>query len=163
MGRSGTSACAVFALFNHFCYVGGFWQPRCPCGTHSQGCEWDVVIVYAYYDTERRFLQSLALLRAAHNPFQRRKMTVSSNNGLVNGLVHNLLMHFFTLGSSKIEVFETYFFHTMTNQNEHPSFVKHVLGHLYMHFTLFGYWAHGGGGVSEGMGIRPPYAVFHPR
>ena len=26
------------------------------------------------------------------------------------GLVHNLLMQFFTLGSSKIEVFETYFF-----------------------------------------------------
>ena len=25
------------------------------------------------------------------------------------GLVHNLLMQFFTLGSSKIEVFETYF------------------------------------------------------
>ena len=26
------------------------------------------------------------------------------------GLVHNLLMRFFTLGRSKIEVFETYFF-----------------------------------------------------
>ena len=25
------------------------------------------------------------------------------------GLVHNLLMQFFTLGSSKIQVFETYF------------------------------------------------------
>ena len=37
-------------------------------------------------------------------------MTVSTNNGLVNGPAHNLLMQFFTLGSSKIEVFETYFF-----------------------------------------------------
>ena len=36
-------------------------------------------------------------------------MTVSTNNGLVNGPVHNLLMQFFTLGGSKIEVFETYF------------------------------------------------------
>ena len=30
------------------------------------------------------------------------------------GLVHNLLMPFFTLGSSKIEVFETCFFDVMT-------------------------------------------------
>ena len=37
-------------------------------------------------------------------------MAVSTNNGLVNGPAHNLLMQFFTLGSSKIEVFETYFF-----------------------------------------------------
>ena len=29
------------------------------------------------------------------------------------GLVHNLLMQFFTLGSSKIEVFKTYFFDTV--------------------------------------------------
>ena len=29
------------------------------------------------------------------------------------GLVHNLLMQFFTLGSSKIEVFKTYFCDTM--------------------------------------------------
>ena len=34
----------------------------------------------------------------------------STNNGLVNGLGHNLLMQFFTLDSSKIEVSETYFF-----------------------------------------------------
>ena len=35
-------------------------------------------------------------------------MTVSTNNGLVNGLVHNL--QFFTLGSSKIEAFKICFF-----------------------------------------------------
>ena len=29
--------------------------------------------------------------------------------GSPKGLVHNLLMQFFTFGSSKIEVFETYF------------------------------------------------------
>ena len=38
-----------------------------------------------------------------------------TRNGLVNGLVHNLLMQFFTLGSSKIEVFETYFFDVVTS------------------------------------------------
>ena len=53
---------------------------------------------------EGRFLWSLALLRAVHNPCQRREMTVSTNNGLVKGRVHNLLVQFFTLGSSKIEV-----------------------------------------------------------
>ena len=43
---------------------------------------------------EGRFLQCLALLRAVHNPCQRSEMTVSTNNGLVNGPVHNLLMQF---------------------------------------------------------------------
>ena len=58
-------------------------------------------------------MQCLAMLKAVHNPCQGRKMTVSTNNGLLNGPVHNLLMQFFTLGSSKIEVFETYFFDIM--------------------------------------------------
>ena len=30
--------------------------------------------------------------------------------GIPKGLVHNLLVQFFTLGSSKIEVFETYLY-----------------------------------------------------
>ena len=34
--------------------------------------------------------------------------------GAPKGLVHNLLMQFFTLGSSKIEVFETCFSHVVT-------------------------------------------------
>ena len=33
--------------------------------------------------------------------------------GAAKGLVHNLLMQFFTSGSSKIEVFESYFFDTV--------------------------------------------------
>ena len=33
--------------------------------------------------------------------------------GSHNGWVHNLLMQFFTLGSSKIDVLETYFLDTM--------------------------------------------------
>ena len=51
------------------------------------------------------FLPSIALPGAGQNPCQSREMTVSTNNGLVNGPVHNLPMQFFTLGSSKIEVF----------------------------------------------------------
>ena len=97
-------------------------------------------------------MQSLALLRAVHNPCQRREMAVSANNGLVNGPGHNLLMQFFTPGSSKIEVFETcFFFDIVTTQNDHPSYVKHVLGRIYVFFTLFGYQVRGGGGSPRGL------------
>ena len=61
-------------------------------------------------------------------------------------MVHNLLMQFFTLGSSKIEVFETYFFDIVTAQYDHPRYVKHVLGRIYVFYILFGYWVRGGGG-----------------
>ena len=84
-------------------------------------------------------MQSLALPGAVHNPCQRREMTVSTNNGLVNGPVHNLLMQFFNLGSSKIEVFETCFYDIVITQNDHPRYVKHVLGRIYVYFILFGY------------------------
>ena len=106
MGRSGTSAYAVYALFGLFCYVGGFGDLSDPVVPTLRGVSGDVVTVYASQDTEGRFLQSLALLRAV----QRREMTVSNNNGLVNGPGHNLLMQFFTPDSSKIEVSETFFF-----------------------------------------------------
>ena len=80
--------------------------------------------------------------------------------GSPKGLVHNLLMQFFTPDSSKIEVFETCFFDIVITQNDHSSNVKHVLGCIYVFVTLFGYWV--GGGVSQGMGTQPAYAVFHP-
>ena len=83
-------------------------------------------------------MQSLALLRAGHNPCQGREITDSTNNGLVNGPVHNLLMQFFTLDSSKIEVFECCFFDIVTTQYDHPRYVKHVLARIYVFFTLFG-------------------------
>ena len=56
------------------------------------------------------FCRVYPLLMAVHNPCQRREMTVSTNNVLVNGEVHNLLMQFFTPDSSKMEVLETSFF-----------------------------------------------------
>ena len=55
-------------------------------------------------------------------------------------------MQFFTLGSSKIEVFETCFSGTVTTRYDHPSYVKRVLGRIYVFFTLFGYLVRGGGG-----------------
>ena len=55
------------------------------------------------------------------------------------GLEHNLLMQFFTLGSSKIEVLETFFSDTVITYNDHPSYIKHVLGCIYVFFSLFGY------------------------
>ena len=63
------------------------------------------------------------------------------------GRYNNLLMQFFTPGSSKIEVFETCFFDIVTTQNDHPSYAKHVLGRIYVFFTLFGYQVGGGGGL----------------
>ena len=64
--------------------------------------------------------------------------------GAPKGWVHNLLMQFFTLDSSKIEVFKTCFFDILTTQYDHPSYAKHALGRIYMFFTLFGYWVGGG-------------------
>ena len=61
--------------------------------------------------------------------------------------MHNLLMQFFNPDSSKIEVFETCFFDIVTTQNDHPSYGKHVLGRIYVFFTLFGYQVGGGGGL----------------
>ena len=83
------------------------------------------------------FLQSLALPRARQCRYQSREMAVSTNNDLVNGPGHNL--QFFTLGSSKIEVFGTYSYDIMTTQYDHPRYVEHVLGRVYVVFTLFRY------------------------
>ena len=54
-------------------------------------------------------------------------------------MVHNLLVQFLTMGSSKTQVFETCFYDIVTTQYDHPRYVKHVLGRIYMIFTLFGY------------------------
>ena len=73
--------------------------------------------------------------------------------GAPKGLVHNLLMQLFTLDSSKIEVSETYFFDIVTTQYDPPRYVKHVLGRIYVIFTLFGYWV---GGAGRQQCHRPP-------
>ena len=66
--------------------------------------------------------------------------------GSPKGLVHNLLMQFFTPDSSKIEVSETCFFDIVTTQYNHPRYVKHVLGRIYVFFTRLGNQVRGGGG-----------------
>ena len=57
-------------------------------------------------------------------------------------------MQFFTLGSSKIE-FETCFYDIVITKNDHPRYVKHVLGRIFLFFILFGYGA--GGGSPKGL------------
>ena len=79
--------------------------------------------------------------------------------GAPKGLVHNLLMQFFPLDSSKMEVFKKNF-DILTTHYDHPSYLKHISGRIYMFFTLFGYWV--GGGGSQGIGTQSAYAVFHP-
>ena len=64
---------------------------------------------------------------------------VRGRGGPPKGLVHNLLMPFFTPDSSKIEVFKTCFFGIVTTQNDHPRYVKLVLGRIYVFLSLFGY------------------------
>ena len=61
------------------------------------------------------FLQPLALLITGHGLCERRKITVSTNNGLrCIGLVHNIDI--------------------VTTHNDHPSYVKHVLGIICVFF-----------------------------
>ena len=50
--------------------------------------------------------------------------------GTKGSRAHNLLMQFCGLGSSKMEISETDFFHTLTIQNDQISYVKHVLAPL---------------------------------
>ena len=64
--------------------------------------------------------------------------------GVRKGLVDNLLrQQFFTLDSSKMEVFETHFFDIVITQNDHPSYVKHLLGCIYVFSPYLGIgWGH---------------------
>ena len=57
-----------------FCYVGGFGDLGDPVVPTLRGASGDVVTVYAYWDLEGRFLQSVALPRAVHNACQRPEM-----------------------------------------------------------------------------------------
>ena len=46
---------------------------------------------------------------------------VGGGGGAPNGVAHKLLMQFFTLYSSKIEVSETYLYDIVAIHNDHPS------------------------------------------
>ena len=79
-------------------------------------------------------------------------------------LVHNVLMQFFNPDSAKIELFETGFFDIVTTENDHPRYVKHILGCICVLFIAFRYRAPGGGGGggSQGIGTQPADAAFPP-
>ena len=159
-----SGAHAVYALSSHFCYVGGFGdlgEPVVPTLRGVSGGCCDSICLLGY---ERSFFAVSSLAGSRSQPVPKTRNDVSTNNGLVNGPVHNLRIQFFTLGSSKIEVFETCFYDIVTTQYDHPRYVKHVLGRIYMIFTLFGYSLRRGGrgGGSQGMGTQSADAVFRP-
>ena len=47
------------------------------------------------------------------SPYLGTRRARGGGGGALKGLVHNLLMQLFTLDSSKMEIFPTYFFDTM--------------------------------------------------
>ena len=48
--------------------------------------------------------------------------------------VRNLIMHLFTLSSSKMELLESFFFDIVITKNDHPRYVKNVLGRIHVSF-----------------------------
>ena len=62
--------------------------------------------------------------------------------------------------SSKIELSETYFLDIMATQNDESSYVKHILGTIYVLFHRI--WVVGGGGLSQGTGKQSASTVPHP-
>ena len=63
------------------------------------------------------------------------------SGGGFRGLVHRMLMQSSSLRSSKIKVSDEPFFvlYIVTTKNDHPIYVKHGLGRIYVFFTLLWY------------------------
>ena len=80
--------------------------------------------------------------------------------GSLKGLVGNLLVQIFALGTSKIQASES-FFYMMATHNDQSSFEKHALGPICVFFPLLRVCVLGSRGVSQGTGARPPSAAFH--
>ena len=53
--------------------------------------------------------------------------------------------------AQKSEVPETSFLDVVATQNDHSTYLNHVLGSIYVFFTLFGYWVPEGGGSLKGL------------
>ena len=70
----------------------------------------------------------------------------AGGGGGPKGLVHNLLVEFFTLSTSKILAFDSWLFDIVTTQNDHPRYVKHVKGNFNVFFYLIWVFGAGGGG-----------------
>ena len=56
-------------------------------------------------------------------------------------MVQHLCVRFFTLSSSKANISKTRLFDIVTTHDDHPSYVKHVLGSTYVVF--FSHWVLG--------------------
>ena len=67
--------------------------------------------------------------------------------------MHNLLLQLFTVKGSKIED-ETFLFHTVISEKDHPRYVKHVVGRIYVFSTQFRYWVRGGIRGFQGIGTQ---------
>ena len=80
--------------------------------------------------------------------------------GFPEGLVHNLMCSF-SPWTAKKSKFLKLTFDIVITQNDHPRYVKHVVGRVYVCFTLFGYWACAGGGMGGGGGGGAPEGLAH--
>ena len=69
--------------------------------------------------------------------------------GSPKGLVHNLLMQFFTLATQISKFSDIDFFGNVTTYNDHPRYVKHVLSRMNVFSPYLGSGSRGGGGGSE--------------
>ena len=65
-------------------------------------------------------------------------------------------------GQLKNGSFRNFFFDIVTTQNDHPSYGKHVLGRIYVFFTLFRYQVGGGGGSPKGRVHNLLMQFFNP-
>ena len=61
------------------------------------------------------------------------------------GLVHNLHMQLFYPGQVKNQSYTNLSFDIVATHNDHPSYVKHLLGSIYLFCPLF--WVLGAGGI----------------
>ena len=71
---------------------------------------------------------------------------VGGGGGSQGGRGITCLTRFSGLGSSKMDIYESDLFDSLTFQNDQISYVKHVFTPLYVFFTLFGCW----GGLPKG-------------
>ena len=109
-------------------------------GTHSGGRKQGSCDSICLLGNKRTFFASLALQRAGQNPCQRLEVIVSTNNGLHEcmGRYTTCSCSFSPWAAQKSKFSKWIFFDIVTTQNDHPTYVKHVLGCIYVVFTLCG-------------------------
>ena len=95
-----------------------------------------------------RLLESLALPRAGQNLCQKRIMTASTNNGLHECMDrYTMCLCRFSPRKAQKWRFSKPIFDVVTTQNDHPTYVRHVLGRTIYGFHLV--WVLGVGGSRD--------------